>query len=180
MARHIAWLIGAALVCTLSGLTVAADSTTNTQDRGQKAPAQKPQSGPDRRGPDRQEHPRIKWWEDPKWRAEIGISDKQAAQIKEIFEPTMQQLRADREELDKLEAKLAEYIKDDRSDIVVVTQKVDRVENLRAQMQKARVLMTYRMHRVLTADQRAKLQAMFERWLAERRQNERRNDPKRH
>ena len=168
MTRHIARMIAVVLVCTVpSGLTATANSTLNTQDRDGRKPAQ------ERRG---SEHPRIKWWEDPKWRAEIGISDKQAAQIKEIFEPTMTQLRADRIELDKLETKLAEAIKDDRSDIGLVTQKVDRVENLRAQMQKARVLMMYRMHRVLTAEQRKKLEAMFERLQRERRQN----DPKRH
>jgi Spy/CpxP family protein refolding chaperone len=177
MARHIAWMTAVALVCTLStGLTAGVDSTPNTQDRPGQKPPQKAQSGPDHRGPDRPNHPRIKWWEDPKWRAEIGINDKQAAQIKEIFDPTMVQLQADRRELDKLEARLAEYIKDERSDIVIVTQKVDRVENLRAQMQKARVLMMYRMHRVLTAEQRTKLEAMFERLQAQRRQNE----PKRH
>ena len=167
-------MLAVVVACTLStGLTAASHSTSNTQDRdGRQPPSQKAQSGPDRR----QEHPRIKWWEDPKWRAEIGINDKQAAQIKEIFEPTMTQLRADRAELDRLEAKLAEVIKDERSDIGLVTQKVDRVENLRSQMQKARVLMMYRMHRVLTADQRRKLEAMFERLQAQRRQNE----PKRH
>ena len=178
MARHIARMIAVVVVCTiLLGLTAAASSTLNTQDRdGRKQqPAPQSPSGP-RRGSDRPEHPRIKWWEDPKWRAEIGINDKQAAQIKEIFEPTMTQLRADRIELDRLEAKLAEVIKDERSDIGLVTQKVDRVENLRAQMQKARVLMMYRMHRVLTAEQRAKLETMFERLQRERRQN----DPKRH
>ena len=178
MTRHIARMIAVVVVCTVpSGLTATANSTTTTQERqGQKSSGQKPASGPERRGSDRPEHPRIKWWEDPKWRAEINISDRQAADIKDIFEPTMQQLRADRIELDRLEAKLAEVIKDERSDIVLVTQKVDRVENLRAQMQKARVLMMYRMHRVLTAEQRTKLEAMFERLQRERRQN----DPKRH
>jgi Spy/CpxP family protein refolding chaperone len=168
-------MLAVVVACTLStGLTAASQSTSNAQDRdGGRPPSQKAQSGPERRGPD---HPRIKWWEDPKWRAEIGINDRQAAQIKEIFEPTMTQLRADRAELDRLEAKLAEVIKDERSDIGLVTQKVDRVENLRAQMQKARVLMMYRMHRVLTADQRTRLEAMFERLQAQRRQNE----PKRH
>lgn len=179
MARHLGWTLAVALVCT-PALGAAAPALTDCgQDRqGQKPPGKTGQRGDDHpgsqnRGP---EHPRIRWWEDPKWRAEIGFNDRQAAQIKEIFETTMVQLKADRAELDKLEATLSQTIKDDRSDIGTVTQQVDRVENLRAQMQKTRVLMIYRMHRVLTPEQRARFQVMFERLQAEKRQN----DPKRH
>lgn len=176
MARHYSWILAAAFACTPSpGLAATSEAMACGADGGWQKPSyqtssDKPSS--DRRGGS--DHPRIKWWEDAKWRAEIGISAPQASQIKEIFESTMVQLRADRAELDKLEATLSQTIKDERSDIGVVTQQVDRVENLRAQMQKTRVLMLYRMHRVLSAEQRARLQGMFERLQAEKR------EPKRH
>jgi Spy/CpxP family protein refolding chaperone len=179
MARYLGWTLAVMLVCTpaASATTVGAIDCGQT---GQEKPAAKP-DGRDRRGPGGPDHrgsdrPWIKWWEEPKWKADIGITERQAADIKQIFDKTMVQLRADRAALDKLEAELSQTIKDDRSDIGMVTQQVDRVENLRAQMQKTRVVMLYRMHRVLSADQRKRLDAMFERLIAERRQNE----PKRH
>ena len=171
MARQFSWVLAAALACTVTpGLAASPSETVRSVAGGPQTPAgQKPSSG---RG-DRPEHPRMKWWEDAKWRAEIGMTAQQASQIKDIFETTMVQLRADRTELEKLEAALSLTIKDERSDIGIVTQQVDRVENLRAQMQKTRVLMLYRMHRVLSSEQRVRLQGMFEKLQAERR------DPKR-
>jgi Spy/CpxP family protein refolding chaperone len=128
---------------------------------------QKPQSGGDRRP----EHARVKWWEDPAWRAELGITDRQSGKIREIFEVEMVKLRAMREELNRLEAKLAEMVKDDRSSLAVLTEKWDRVGTLLSEMYKTRQLMIYRIDRELTPDQRVKLQAMYDRLQAERRQD---------
>jgi Spy/CpxP family protein refolding chaperone len=179
MARYLGWTLAVVLVCTpVVGLAASPTSAVDCgQDRGGQNPPVKGAS--DRGGPDRgpgNDHPRFKWWEDPKARAELGITDRQAAQIKEIFEPTMTQLKAQRTELDKREATLSQTIKDDRSDVTMVAQQVDRVENLRAEMQKTRVVMLFRIRRVLSAEQRKRLEAMIERIQAERRKN----DPKRH
>ena len=47
---------------------------------------------------------------------------------------------------------------------------VDQVEHSRAELAKSRTLMIYRMHQILTVDQRAKMNALHERWEQERRQ----------
>ena len=47
---------------------------------------------------------------------------------------------------------------------------VDQVEHSRAELAKTRTLMIYRMHQILTVDQREKMNALHERWEQERRQ----------
>jgi len=50
----------------------------------------------------------------------------------------------------------------DGSDEAAVIAQSDRVENLRAELRKGRTLMIYRMNKLLTPDQRAKVKAMYE------------------
>jgi hypothetical protein len=144
-------------------LAAAADPRERPDQKGD----QKPQSG-DRRP----EHGRTKWWLDAKWRGELGITDKQSANIDRIFEVEMVKLRAMREELTKLEATLAEMVKDDKASLAVLTEKWERVGTLLSESYKTRQLMIYKIHRELSVDQRAKLQAMFDRLEANRRQGD--------
>jgi Spy/CpxP family protein refolding chaperone len=100
---------------------------------------------------------------DEQSRAQLGISDQQSAEIEQIFSSSLPKLRAQRQELDQLETVLAQTIKDSVADPSVVKRQVDQVENLRAELNKGRTVMLYRMHRVLSADQRQKLQELFQR-----------------
>jgi hypothetical protein len=132
-----------------------------------EAPDQKAQSG-DRKP----EHGRTKWWQDAQWRAELGLSDKQSANIDRIFEVEMVKLRAMREELNKLEATLAQMVKADNASLAVLTENWERVGTLLSESYKTRQLMIFRIHRELSVEQRAKLQAMFDRLEANRRQGD--------
>jgi hypothetical protein len=140
----------------------AGDCETPGQKDDQKAPS----------GDRRPEHGRTKWWQDAKWRAELGLSDKQSANIDRIFEVEMVKLRAMREELNKLEATLAQMVKADHASLAVLTENWERVGTLLSESYKTRQLMIYRIHRELSVDQRAKLQAMFDRIEANRRQGD--------
>lgn len=151
----------------LTGVQAAPPAITVDCNAERADSPQRPQSGGERRP----EHGRVKWWEDPASRAELGISDRQSGKIREIFEVEMVKLRAMREELNKLEAKLALMVKDDRSSLAALTEKWDRVGTLLSEMYKTRQLMIYRIDRELTPEQRVKLQAMYDRLQAERRQD---------
>lgn len=120
---------------------------------------------PQRKGGAPRPEPRrwTKWWQEPKDRAELGITDQQAAKIEQIFESAMQVQRPRWEAFEKLEAELNQVIKEASADPSVVQKQVDRVETLRAELAKNRTMMIYRMHQVLSAEQRAKLQARFDR-----------------
>lgn len=171
MRRPLRWTLAILLVCTAPAVLSARVEATDLNEPNLQRESQKPQSASagDRRP---SEHGRTKWWLDTKWRADLGITDKQSGKINEIFEVEMVKLRAMREELNKLEATLAEMVKDERSSLAALTEKWERVGTLLSESYKTRQLMIYKIHRVLSVDQRAKLQAMFEKLEAERRQSD--------
>lgn len=103
-----------------------------------------------------------KWWTDQETKAELALTDHQSAQIEEIFQATLPKLRAGRDGLERLEADLSRLI-EGSADEATVSQQVDRVEAARSEMGKLRTMMLFRMHRVLSAEQRVKLKALHER-----------------
>lgn len=171
MARQFRWILAAVFACTLSSAQTAWADSLLPNGCDEQRPEQKAQSErrPGDRGPD---DPRIKWWEDPKWRAELGISDWQSEKIKNIFEPEMMKIRVMRDERVKLEATLEQMVKEDRPNHAALTEKWDRVGYLLSEMYKARQLMIFKIDRALKPEQRVKLQSMFERIQNERRQKE--------
>jgi Spy/CpxP family protein refolding chaperone len=174
MARQFRWLLAAVFVCTISSARATALSCApiDCDGAGQAAPQQKPPGDhkPDGRGPER--GPMIKWWEDAKWRGELGISDRQSGKIDGIFESEMGKLRDNREERIKLEAVIEQLLKEPQPDLALLTAKWERVGTLLSESYKTRQLMLYRMDRVLKPEQRVKLQAMYDKIQAERRQKE--------
>ena len=136
-------------------LGAAADGLAATRhDRPNRRQAQ---AG--RQSDGKQDH-RWKWWLYD--RAELGITDKQSAEIDKIFETTMPGQRAKREELERLEAALAVLTSETKADVATVQAHVDKVENLRAEMNKTRTVMLYRINLVLSPEQRAKVKELIE------------------
>ena len=80
-----------------------------------------------------------------------------------MWQKSLPKLREAREQLEKLEAALAVLLAKDPGDEAAIAAQIDRVEAKRAEGNTARTLMIYRMHKVLNADQRAKVKAMMER-----------------
>ena len=96
------------------------------------------------------------WWRNEAIVKDLGLTSDQTARINTIFETTMPELRQDREELERLEAKLSRMIQDDRNDEATLSRQIDRVETARAAGNKTRSLMLTRMYRVLTREQRVR------------------------
>ena len=143
---------------------MAAGPSGNDHDRQERG---KPHG--DRPGENRQGRDRWKWWLYD--RAELGITDRQSAEIDKIFEETIPPQRAKREELERMEAALATLTTENKADVATVAQQVDRVENLRAEISKTRTVMLYRINLLLSPDQRTKVKALIEKRDAERRKN---------
>ena len=122
--------------------------------------------GQDRRPP--------RWWADEPERSELGITDQQSAAIEQIWQNAFPRLKELRQRLDQLEETLSQMIRD-AADEAAVMAHVDKVESTRTEANKARVLMLYRMNRVLTPEQRIKVKA-----LHDRRESSRRGSPDRH
>jgi Spy/CpxP family protein refolding chaperone len=106
-----------------------------------------------------QGHQPPKFWVDPKLKAELGISDQQSATIEAIWQKGLPQRTETRTRLDKLEAQLDQMMLDASFDEAAIVAQIDKVEAARTEASKARMLMLYRINKVLNPDQRAKLAA---------------------
>jgi Spy/CpxP family protein refolding chaperone len=166
MARHIAWAAALLLAGSVSvrgaSLTVATSCDWDQAAHPQRT-GQPPAGGRQGEKPGQQGGQRPKWWIDPKLRAELGITDPQSAAVDAVWQKTVPLLRDARERLDKLEEALSAMTQKDGSDETAVLAQIERVENTRAEAAKTRTIMIYRMNKILTVDQRAKVKAMYER-----------------
>jgi Spy/CpxP family protein refolding chaperone len=167
MARHIAWAVALLLAGCVSGraASLSVETSCNREQASQPQRNGQPQAG-SRQGDKPGEQgsgQRPKWWIDAKLRAELGITDQQSAAVDAVWQKTLPLLRDARERLDKLEDALSAMTQRDGSDETAVLAQIERVENTRAEAAKTRTMMIYRMNKILTADQRAKVKAMFER-----------------
>ena len=104
------------------------------------------------------------WWRSEPYRKELGLSADQTARIDKIWDTARPELRAEWDELSRLEDKLSRFIQND-ADEAVLSRQIDRVETARANANKTRSLMFVQMRKALTPDQRVRLDAIHERWL---------------
>ena len=168
MARQFAWVIVA--------MFVAAATLTGNQP-SQPPPQQPPRGGHEQKPSHeaRQQDPnRFKWWINADSRKELGITDAQSAQINQIFESTMPTQRAGWRQVEEMEKAVSQLLKENIADVATVTQQVDRLEKLQAELRTNRVVMLYRIHLVLTPEQRVKLEAFRQRRDENRRKNQHR------
>jgi Spy/CpxP family protein refolding chaperone len=163
MARQFAWVLLAAF---------AAAPALSAQTVQQPPPGGKEQKQNRETRP--QDPNRFKWWIDADSRRELGITDAQSSQIDQIFEGTMPAQRAKWREVQQLEDALSKLLKEHVADVAYVTQQVERVEKLEAELRITRTVMLYRMNLVLTAEQRVKLEALRKRRDENRRKSEHR------
>ena len=111
---------------------------------------------------------RSKWWIAPESRAELGISDAQSRELEAVFQSLLPRLRAEKQALDREDAALVRLMAES-SDEAAIGVAIDRVEAARSAVNKTRTWMLVRMNRVLTPEQRVKLQALHERRQREHR-----------
>jgi Spy/CpxP family protein refolding chaperone len=107
------------------------------------------------------------WWRDPQFQKELTLSPEQSSRIDGIFQATMPSLRHKKEELDQQEAELSRLIAAN-ADEPAVTRQVDKVEAIRSHLNKARTLLLLHIRQVLTPDQRAKLNKLYEQRITDR------------
>ena len=113
---------------------------------------------------------KFKWWQSDRFIHDLGLTPDQSARIEEVFQASWPALQAAKQDLDRLEAELSRMIGDGTASEVKVLHQIDRVEASRSAMGRTRSLMLYRMHRILTADQRARLKVVHEAWEREKAQ----------
>jgi Spy/CpxP family protein refolding chaperone len=161
MARHLAWLLAAALL----GTPVLANDRQSDAQRDRES-----------RSSTRQDQNRWKWWINPEHRRELGITDDQSKQIDAIFESSFPAQRAKYREAEKLDEELSRMLKESVADVATVTAKVEQLEKLQAERRAMRTVMLYRINLVLSPEQRVKLENFWKK----REENRRRQPDHRH
>ena len=160
MARHITWVL--TLVLTCAPALAVANHDRPRQGRPEKAERSPKDTKDKARTASNVPNDRERW----KWwlydRAELGITDQQSKEINEIWESAIPRLRESRHEMDRLEEELSRTIKEHKADIATISLLIDRVESARSRHAKIRVLMLYQIDAQLSAEQRAKVEALKE------------------
>ena len=103
------------------------------------------------------------WWRDAQFQRDLSLTSDQSSRIDSVFQQTIPTLRQKKAELDGQEEELSRMIAAN-ADETAVTRQVDKVEAIRANMNKMRTLMLLRMRQVLTPEQRVKLNKLHEQW----------------
>ena len=113
--------------------------------------------------------PPFKWWQSGEFQRELSLTTDQISRIEQIFQDSLPALKAGKKDLDRLDGELSGLIADGEASEAQVLRLIDQVEASRSALGRTRSLMLFRMHRVLTPEQRVKLTALHEKWEHERR-----------
>ena len=111
----------------------------------------------------------FKWWQSDRFQKGLTLSPEQIAKLEDVFQAAMPSLRAQKRAFDKLEDELSTMVREARVGERELEEFVVRVEAARADLSKTRTLMLYRMHRILSPEQNAKLDELFDQVERERR-----------
>jgi Spy/CpxP family protein refolding chaperone len=166
MTRHYRW----ALAAFVAFGAAAGTTESRPAQAQQQPPPREQQQSAQRDG--RRDNPRLPWWKEPRMMAELGLSADQSATIDQIFESAMEKARPLRNEVKQLEVELDSAMRANTAQVAVFARQVDKIETKRAELNKTRTVMLYRMRRVLTAEQNARFQAMHDRWEAARKKQD--------
>jgi len=113
----------------------------------------------------------FKWWQQDRFKTELGLTPEQSVKLEEVFQGLYPRMTGGKESLDRLEKRLSALIAPGTASEAEVMKLVYEVEDARAALNRTRTLMVYRMHLLLTPDQRVKMKAMHDRWEQERRKS---------
>lgn len=163
MAAHIGWAL-AALVAfgTLVSAEAGRDQAAYTEQ------TERTEGRQDKRGDN---HDRRPWWKNPRDMAEIGLTSTQSEEIDRIFHAELEKMKAMRAEVNELERGVDAAMRANTADISAFARQVEQVERKRAELNRARTVMLYRMRRVLNAEQNVKFQAFYDRETARRKRD---------
>lgn len=158
--RCLLWLAFLTLVGPVSAQTQAPPSSSSG------APARPTDPGTSRPQPPPAVSPFLPgaWWR--QYRRTLGLTEEQSRRIDTVVENTMPIFRQKGNDLREQEEELSRLIMTDVDEGAIARQ-ADRVETLRAILNKNRTLMLVRIRAVLTPEQRAKLGALRAQWEQE-------------
>ncbi|HEY6064767.1 MAG TPA: periplasmic heavy metal sensor [Thermoanaerobaculia bacterium] len=114
--------------------------------------------------------PEGKWWKRPRIAAEINLTPEQESRIESIFSRGRSTLIDRKANLEKRQGELQDLLEDSNADRRAVESRIEAVENARAELQKARVLMVLDMKQVLKPEQWDRLVRLSQEFRQQRRE----------
>jgi Spy/CpxP family protein refolding chaperone len=105
---------------------------------------------------------KAKWWRSPALRAEFAITDAQSTELDHIFHSFYASLKSGMEDVDRYHKDVSKIMAEGSSSEVDVLHAIDKLEAAKASLARTRMLMLYRMYRVLSPDQRVKVKRYHE------------------
>jgi Spy/CpxP family protein refolding chaperone len=131
------------------------------QDRsGRGGPDRGGSSAPSGRGDNRAP---LKWWTIDKYKQELKLTADQSARIEKVFQASMEQLRADKDALDRARATFSALMERPTAGDLEFSRAVEGLELARYNVSKEQTFMLVRIHIILTPDQRKGLDAIRKR-----------------
>lgn len=137
-----------ALACLLPVFDSQGPSTENRSDRADKI---------DPKAADAAAKAKAKWWRTPELRAEFAITDAQSTELDRIFHSFYASLKSGMADVDRYHKDVSKIMAEGSSSEVDVLHAIDKLEAAKASLARTRMLMLYRMYRVLSPEQRIKV-----------------------
>ena len=106
---------------------------------------------------------RKQWWSEDASKKELGLTAEQAKTLDQIFTSTKDELGGYWDALQRENKELDRLIDESKVERWVVGRQIDKVETQRSNFNTLRIMTLYRMHQVLTPEQRVKLNQMQDR-----------------
>ena len=106
---------------------------------------------------------RYKWWASEEVRQELQLTNQQTDQIESIFRSLRPKLKELAQVLQQEAEQLADVMHTMQAEEWEVTLQLDKLESARSALNKTRILMLYRMHKILSPEQLGGLHSLSER-----------------
>jgi Spy/CpxP family protein refolding chaperone len=162
MSRTMSTLVAVGLLLAAGGRVEAGQLCGNPRDMVAEALLAECGGSQAQGGTPAQDAPKrsYKWWRGEDARTDFGITEQQSKDLEAIFQQTLPMLKAKKADVDReekiLSGLMAAASTTNESSVV---QAVERVEAARSSLSRTFTMMQFRMYRLLTPEQRTKVQA---------------------
>lgn len=156
--------LGTALLALLASAfdgTMAAQRPAGASQTG--AQTGKPSQPGTQTGAPQRSSGRKPWWIDEASKKELGLTADQAKTLDQIFTSTKDEMAGYYEAMRREDKELQRLIDESKVEQWVVLRQIEKVESQRSNLNKLRTMTLYRMHRVLTPEQRVILEQIRDR-----------------
>jgi Spy/CpxP family protein refolding chaperone len=140
-------------VSTPSVQTLPPQTPTTSQAQAPSAPGQRGAGGMT-----------FLWWNDERVKKDLALTPSQVKKINDIYEKRQTEIKPFADEINKQQTELDNLVRERQVDDSVIALQAARLEALRSPVNASRIVMLYRIYRVLTPAQNDLLRPVLEKY----------------